>query len=115
MLRNSRFILGDQNYQPFSTDRPPPLEAMRLHMDIMDESKTMFWQRPDVHIIRFGMFSSYPDISTARSLPGVEATSFLILEEMPKLEDSYRRIGIARILGNGIESPDWKMKTITIL
>jgi hypothetical protein len=104
----------DQNYQPFSTDRPP-LEAMRLHMDTMDGSKAMFWQRPDVHIIRVGMFSSYLDSNTGPSLPRVEATSFLILEEVPTLEDSYRRIGIARILGSGIESSDWKTKTVTIL
>ena len=61
------------------------------------------------------MFSSGADIGTRCSSPTVVATSFLILEEIPTLEDSYRRIGIARILGYGIESLDWKMKTVTIL
>ncbi|CZR67603.1 uncharacterized protein PAC_17502 [Phialocephala subalpina] len=105
----------DQNYQEFGEDVSVPLDAMRLHMDIMDESNIMFWRRQDIHILRIGMFLSRPDFGTGDERRLVEATSFLILQEIPGLEDSYRRVGIARILGNGIESPDWQMKTVTIL
>jgi hypothetical protein len=62
------------------------------------------------------MFSSEPTSdSIEHRQPPVEATSFLLLQEIPGLEASYRRIGIAKILGRGVEVPDWKMKTVTIL
>jgi hypothetical protein len=109
----------DQNYQLFTNDQSPPLEALRLHMDVMDESNATFWQRRDVHIVRIAMFSSDPDTALGgdyQSKPEpVEATSYLILQEIPGIERFYRRIGIARILGQGIESPGWAMKTVTIL
>jgi hypothetical protein len=57
----------DQNYQPFTEYYPSPLEAMRIHMDVMDESNIMFWRREDIYIMRISTFSSYPDISTGRA------------------------------------------------
>ncbi|KAE9372587.1 HET-domain-containing protein [Stipitochalara longipes BDJ] len=104
----------DRDYQPFGRDISPSREAMRLHLDVKDESNSTFSQREDVHILRIGMFSSMANLGMEED-PFVEATSYLILQELPGLEASYRRIGIARILGSGIKSPDWKMKTVTIL
>jgi hypothetical protein len=99
--------MRDQNYQMFNEKRPPSLEALRLHMDIMDETKILFWHSEDILILRIGMFwSGYPE---------VEATWFLIIQEIPALKGSYRRIGTASIRGKGIESLEWEMKTVTIL
>lgn len=84
----------------------------------MDESNSTFWQREDVHIVRIAMFSSDPDTALGgdyQSKPSEETTSYLILQEIPGIERFYRRIGVARILGQGIESPGWAMKTVTIL
>jgi hypothetical protein len=41
----------------------------------------------------------------------------LIIQEIPALKGSYRRIGTASIVwwGKGIESLEWKMKTVIIL
>ncbi|PMD16794.1 HET-domain-containing protein [Hyaloscypha hepaticicola] len=102
----------DQNYQTFSEHRPPPLKALRLHMDIMDEAKILFWHSEDILILRIGMF---PPDTESFARPIVEAAWFLIVQEIPTLKGSYRRIGTASIRGKGIESPDWKMKTVTIL
>jgi hypothetical protein len=115
---NSWSQTRDQNYQLFTKDQQPPLEALRLHMDVMDESNSTFWQREDVHIVRIAMFSSDPDTALGgdyQSKPSEETTSYLILQEIPGIERFYRRIGVARILGQGIESPGWAMKTVTIL
>jgi hypothetical protein len=83
-------------------------------MDIMDETKILFWHSEDILMLRIGMFSSGLDPAVAKYRL-VEATWFLIIQEIPTLKGSYRRIGAASILGKGIESPDWKMKTVTIL
>ena len=101
----------DQNYQTFSGHRLPPPEALRLHMDVMDETKILFWHREDIFMLRIGMFAPITDPFPYPP----EATWFLIIQEIPRLEGAYRRIGVASIPGKGIESPDWKMKTVTIL
>jgi hypothetical protein len=105
----------DQNYQYFSEHRPPPRGALRLHMDVMDETMTLFWHSEDILILRIGMFWSYAGAGAGH--PDVEATWFLIIQEIPALKGSYRRIGTASIVwwGKGIESLEWKMKTVTIL
>jgi len=102
----------DQNYQCFSEHSPPPRGALRLHMDVMDETKILFWHSEDILILRIGMFWSYAGAGTGH--PDVEATWFLIIQEIPALKGSYRRIGTASIRGKGIESLEWKMKTVTI-
>ena len=105
----------DRNYRRFTSGYFPQ-GALELYMDVMDESNSTLWRREDIHILRIGMFSSEPTSdSIEHRQPPVEATSFLLLQEIPGLEASYRRIGIAKILGRGVEGPDWKMKTVTIL
>ena len=99
--------MRDQNYQMFNEKCPPSLEALRLHMDIMDETKILFWHSEDILILRIGMFWS--------GSPRVEGTWFLIIQEIPALKGSYRRIGTASVRGKGIESLEWKLKTVTIL
>jgi hypothetical protein len=109
--------IRDQHYQKVSEYHPPPLEALRLHMDDMDETKILFWHSKDILMLRIGMFSSYidPAAQAKYAITEAEATWFLIIQEIPTLKGSYRRVGMASIWGEGIESPDWKMKTVTIL
>jgi hypothetical protein len=105
----------DRNYRRFTGGYFPSRGALQLCMDVMDESNSILWRREDIHILRIGMFLSEPTSDSEHRQPPVEATSFLLLQEIPGLEASYRRIGIARILGPDVEGPDWKMKTVTIL
>ena len=104
----------DRDYQLLDRDASPPRDALRLHLDVMNDSCSAFSQREDVHLLRIGVFSSHASLGLEDHLHE-EATSYLILQKIPGLEAAYRRIGVARILGNGVESPDWKMKTVTIL
>ena len=60
--------MRDQNYQMFSEKRPPSLEALRLHMDIMDETKILFWHSEDILILRIGMFWSGTDTKCGSNL-----------------------------------------------
>jgi hypothetical protein len=105
----------DRNYRRLTGGYFPSQGALKLYMDVKDESNSTLWRREDIHILRIGMLSSEPvSGNIEHRQPPVEATSFLLLQEIPGLEASYRRIGISRILGPHEEGPDW-MKTVTIL
>ncbi len=82
-------------------------------MDIMEETKILFWHSEDILILRIGKFWSHAEVNLGHL--EVDATRFLIIQEIPALKGSYRRIGTASIPGEGIERLEWKMKTVTIL
>jgi hypothetical protein len=109
----------DQNFQKVwweQTFLPPKALRLQLQLDLIHASNSRIPQREDIHLLRIGMFSSDPilDPETSPCVCG-ESTSYLIIQEIPGLEASYRRIGIASIVGDGVKSQDWKMKTVTIL
>jgi hypothetical protein len=96
--------LWDQNYQKvLQLQRSLPPEALRLQPDVIDASNSLIPQRENIHLLRIGMLSTGVIFDPDSPHVSGESTSYLIIQEIPGIEASYRRIRIASIVGDGVK------------
>jgi hypothetical protein len=112
--QNGQHLLNDKDYIPFPRGTQPPPRSMAVSMDVMDDSRKLFWQQDNIFIIKIAKFAKMKNTFSQVFEPD-ESVRCLILEQVSGPQDTYRRIGVLRMPADGMGSEAWEMKTVTII
>jgi len=112
--QNGQHILYDKDYLPFQIDKQPPPTSIAVSVDIMDHSKKLFWQQENIILMKIAKFGKMQHSSSWVFQPD-KSERCLILEQLLGTQNTYRRIGVLGIPGDGIGCEGWEMKTATII